>query len=85
MSLMKACACLGGSAPTVSERPNSGGSWVAAGITNVRVRDLEKPGPVNSVSSQRVAARFSLALVGSVPDPGLVDGGHGRQVGLDQE
>ena len=70
MSLTKACACLGGSAPTVSERPNSGGSWVAAGITKVRVSDLVKPGPVKSVSSQRVAATFSLAFVGSVPTQG---------------
>ena len=65
-------AC-GGSAPTVSERPNSGGSWVAAGITKVRVQALVKSGPVKSVSSQRVAATFSLALRRLGADPRLVD------------
>ena len=43
MSSTNACACLGGSAPTVSDRPNSAGSWVAAGMTNVRVSALVNP------------------------------------------
>src|SRR4051812_36409711 len=59
--------------------PNSGGSWVAAGITKVRVKALLKSGPLKSVLSQRVAAGFCLALLASVPTHGWsIDGTGGR-------
>ena len=85
MSPTKACACLGGSAPTrlgeaeLRRQLGRGRDHERAGQRLGEARS----GELGVVAAGRGDVLLGLGRLGA--DPGLLDGGHGRQVGLDQE